>query len=142
MKMIPVLLLGIVLAGCAAMSRTPVFYPNAKFKQVGESVAQKDVDECTTLAEKAGAASFSGSAAASSAARTGMQGAAMGAAGAAVASMLSGGSIVGDAARGAAIGGAAGAAGGAVAGGYGDPMFRTFVGRCLGERGYEVIGWK
>jgi len=22
------------------------------------------------------------------------------------------------------------------------PMFRTFVGRCLGERGYEVIGWK
>ena len=66
----------------------------------------------------------------------------MGAAGAAVGSLISGRPILGDAARGAAIGGAAGAAGGAVAGGDGDPTFRAFVGRCLGERGYEVMGWK
>lgn len=142
MKILSVVLLGSVLAGCAAMSRTPVLYPNAKFKQVGETTAQRDVDECVALADKAGATSVSGSAASSSAARSGMQGAAMGAAGAAVSSILSGGNIVEDAAKGAAIAGAAGAAGGAFAGGDGDAMFRNFVGRCLSERGYEVFGWK
>lgn len=140
MKIFPLVLFGALLTGCAA--GTPVLYPNAKFNQVGESTANRDVDDCVALAEKAGAGSFSGSAASSSAARGGMQGAAMGAAGAAVGSLLSGGNVVESAARGAAIAGAAGAAGGAVAGGGGASMFRTFVGRCLGDRGYEVIGWK
>ncbi len=137
MKIVPVVLLGTVLAGCAAVSQRPVLYPNAKFKQVGESMAQRDVDECIALAHQAGA-----SPGGSAAARSGMQGAAIGAAASAVGSLISGRNIVENAAAGAAIGGAAGAAGGAFQEGEGSPVFRNFVGRCLGERGYDVIGWK
>lgn len=129
---------GAVLLGCAAASTRPVLYPNAKYKQVGEAVAQKDVDECRTIAENAGASSGSSS----GAARGGMQGAAAGAAASAVGSLIRGGNVVESAATGAAIGGAAGAAGGAFNSGGGGDSLRTFVGRCLAERGYEVVGWK
>lgn len=126
-----------MLAGCAAMSQRPVLYPNARFTQVGEAAAQRDVDECMALAEKAGATSGS-----SSAARSGMQGAAIGAAASVVGSLIRGGNVVEDMAAGAAVGGAAGAAGGAFHDGEGSAVFRNFVARCLGERGYDVIGWK
>ena len=126
-----------LLAGCAAVSQRPVLYPNAKFKQVGDSVAQKDIEECAANAERAGA-----SAGGSQAARGGMQGAAMGAAGSAVGTLIRGGNIIEGAAAGAAVGGAAGAAGGAFQTGEGSGVYRNFVGRCLAERGYEVIGWK
>lgn len=126
-----------MLAGCAAVSQRPVLYPNAKLKQVGEGVAQKDIEECAANAERAGA-----SAGGSQAARGGLQGAAMGAAGSAVGSLIRGGNVVESAAAGAAVGGAAGAAGGAFQTGEGSGVYRNFVGRCLAERGYEVIGWK
>ncbi len=124
-----------LLAGCA--SPQPVLYPNAKFKQVGDGAAQRDVDDCAALAEKAGANSGSGSVA-----RGGLTGAAVGGAAAAVGGLIRGGNVISDAAAGAAIGGAAGAAGGAVNDSGGNPAYRNFVGRCLAERGYEVMGWK
>ena len=126
-----------VLLGCATVAQHPVLYPNAKFKQVGESAAQKDVDECASIAERAGA-----TAGGSQAARSGMQGAAIGAAASAAGSLLRGGNVIENAATGAAVGGAAGAASGAFQTGEGSDIYRNFVGRCLAERGYEVIGWR
>lgn len=126
-----------LLLGCAAAQQRPVLYPNVKFKQVGEASAQTDVDDCVALAERAGAASGGGSAA-----RGGMQGAAIGGAAAAVGSLIRGGNVLNNAAAGAAVGGTAGAVGGAFRDGEGSPVFRNFVGRCLNERGYDVIGWK
>ena len=126
-----------VLLGCAAVQQRPVLYPNVKFKQVGEASAQRDVDDCVALAERAGATSGGGSAA-----RGGVQGAAIGGAAAAVGSLIRGGSVFNNAAAGAAVGGTAGAVGGAFRDGEGSPVFRNFVGRCLNERGYDVIGWK
>lgn len=126
-----------LLSACAAVEQRPVLYPNAKFKQVGEARALADVDECFAMADRAGAGSGSGSAA-----RGGMQGAAIGGATAAVASLIRGGNVVESAAAGAAVGGTAGAVGGAFRDGDGSPVFRNFVRRCLAERGYDVIGWK
>ncbi len=126
-----------VLAGCAAVSQRPVLYPNAKFKQVGDATARKDVDECVGLAEKAGASPGAGSPM-----RGGMHGAAVGGAAAAVGGLIRGGNILESAAAGAAVGGTAGAVSGAFSDNQGSPVFHNFVGRCLAERGYEVIGWK
>jgi outer membrane murein-binding lipoprotein Lpp len=135
MRILAFVIAGALLAGCASMS-DPVLYPNAKFKQVGEAAAQRDVGDCVALAEKAGASGGSGSVL-----RGGAQGAAMGGAAAAVSGLIRGGNVLNDAAAGAAVGGAAGAAGGAFQD-NGNSVFRNFVGRCLAERGYEVIGWK
>ncbi|MBS0338196.1 MAG: lipoprotein [Proteobacteria bacterium] len=130
-------LAAVLLAGCAAVQQRPVLYPNARLKQVGEAAAQRDVDECVAMAERAGASSGG-----SSAARGGVQGAAVGGAAAAVGSLIRGRNVLSDAAAGAAVGGTAGAVGGAFHDGEGSPVFRNFVGRCLAERGYDVIGWK
>jgi len=139
MKSIPIIALAaVVLLGCAGGTQRPVLYPNAKFNQVGEATAQKDVDECNALAEKAGASGGT-----TGAARGGMQGAAMGAAASAVAGLIGGGhNMIEKTATGAAVGGAAGAAGGAFNPGDGGGALRNFVGRCMAERGYEVMGWK
>lgn len=125
------------LAGCAAVQQRPVLYPNARLKQVGDAGAQRDVDECIAMAEKAGAASGG-----SAAGRGAVQGAAVGGAAAAVGSLIRGRGLLESAATGAAVGGTAGAVSGAFNDGEGSPVFRNFVGRCLAERGYDVIGWK
>lgn len=137
MRILSFLLAGALLAGCASVRQDPVLYPNVKFKQVGEAAAQRDIGDCIALAERAGA-----TAGASSTLRGGARGAAMGGAAAAVGGLISGRNVLNDAAAGAAIGGAAGAAGGAFDESDGGAVYRNFVGRCLAERGYEVIGWK
>ena len=43
----------VLLAGCA--DKRPMLYPNARLKQVGADVAQRDVDECLRLAREGGA---------------------------------------------------------------------------------------
>jgi len=126
-----------LLAGCAAVERKPVLYPNTKFKQVGEVVAQRDVAECEAAAKSAGAGDGTGPAA-----RGAAQGAAVGAATAAVGSLIRGGNVLEGAAAGAAIGGTAGGVSGAFQSGEGSSVYRNFVGRCLRERGYDVIGWQ
>lgn len=137
MKRSILLFVGALLGGCAAVQTQPVLYPNAKFKQSGEAQAQRDVNDCVTLAERAGAAAGSGPIV-----RGGMQGAAIGGAAAAVGGLIRGGNVLNDAAAGAAIGGTAGAVSGAFQNSEGGAVYHNFVGRCLAERGYEVIGWK
>jgi outer membrane lipoprotein SlyB len=137
MRSLPVAaLLASCILGCAAMDQRPVLYPNAKLKQVGDAAAQRDIDECSALADKSGASRGS-----SQAMRGGVEGAAVGAATAAVGTLIGGGNLGERAAAGAAIGGTAGAVSGAFRRGEGSSVFRSFVQRCLSERGYEVIGW-
>lgn len=130
------LLAAVSLLGCAAMDQRPVLYPNAKLKQAGGATAQRDIDECSVLADRAGASRGS-----SQAMRSGIEGAAVGAATAAVGTLIGGGNLGEGAAAGAAIGGTAGAVSGAFRRGEGGSVYRNFVQRCLSERGYEVIGW-
>jgi len=126
----------LLVAGCA--SPEPVLYPNDHLAYVGKSAAEEDVDDCRDMAESAGAnkGEGSGEQAAGGAVVGGAIGGAAGAAG---------GAVVGSAGTGAAIGAASGAAAGFMRGLFKGPKpsqaYRNFVNRCLGDRGYEVVGW-
>src|SRR5437773_10324921 len=126
----------LALGGCAS-SQSPVLYPNAKPKQVGREQDSRDIEECRKLADDY---------VQSTAAKDVAKGAAVGgAAGAAIGAV--GGAVSG---RGAGTGAAVGAATGATAGAVHGAAKQTEPGpghkrhgdRCLGERGYEVIGWQ
>jgi hypothetical protein len=139
-KLAPVLaallLVAGLVAGCA--SPEPVLYPNGHLATVGKAAAEQDVDDCRDMAESAGAnkGEGTGEQAAGGAVVGGAIGGAAGAAG---------GAVVGAAGRGAAIGAASGAAAGFMRGLFKgskpSQAYRNFVNRCLGDRGYEVVGW-
>lgn len=124
------------LSGCAA--NKPVIYPNTHSQAVGTAQAESDVAECGRLAKSAGASSVSGKA--SETAKRTVQSGGVGAATGAV-----GGAIAGRPARGAAIGAASGATASLIYGLLGDSSgnstYRTFVSRCLADRGYDLAGW-
>ncbi|MFC1856517.1 hypothetical protein ACFL9U_00635 [Thermodesulfobacteriota bacterium] len=124
-----------IFLGCA--SKRPVLYPNDHLKQVGNAVAEADINECIRLAEQDGAKSDKGETIAKNTAGAAAIGAAAGAAW---------GAFYGDAGRRAGAGAAAGAAGslvhGAIRSGDPDAIHRQYVDRCLREKGYETIGWK
>jgi outer membrane lipoprotein SlyB len=137
------LLLLAVAAGCSA--QRPALYPNERLKQVGSTVAERDIDECMREGEAHLASGGRAGKIAESAAAGAGAGAAVGAAAGAA-----GGAVAGHAGRGAAVGAAGGVAGGltggAIRGLFGsrapDPALRNYVNRCLRDRGYEVIGWR
>jgi hypothetical protein len=128
----------VALVGCA--TSRPVLYPNAHYQSVAAETVQRDVAECRNLAEAAGARQQT-----AEAARVGTGtavGAGIGAAGGAAGGAVSGAP---------GVGALVGAVGGAVAGLLGsvfsrpskpDPVYRSFVERCLRERGYEPTGWQ
>ncbi len=135
-KLAPVLAGLLLVAGCA--SPEPVLYPNDHLAYVGKAAAEEDVDDCRHMAESAGANRGEG---------TGEQAAGGALAGGAIggAAGAAGGAVVGSAGRGAAIGAAAGAPArimrGLFKGSKPSQAYRNFVNRCLGDRGYEVVGW-
>ncbi len=131
-----VALAGLFLIGGCATTPKPVLYPNAHLKNVGDAAAQRDIGECTALAENSGLSKSS-----NQAIKSGTQGAATGAAAAAVGTLIRGGSVLEGAAAGAAVGGTAGAVSGAFRNDA-NPTYRNFVQRCLHDRGYDVIGWQ
>ena len=127
------------LAGCAGPS--PVLYPNEHFKNVGDDMAERDVESCRDMAKEAGAkedTSQSGQVATSTAV-----GAGVGAASGAV-----GGAISGAAGQGSMIGAATGAVWGFLSGLFRSGSSRpsqayvNFVNRCLQDKGYEISGWQ
>ncbi len=128
-----------LLSGCATPVAKPAFYPNAHYQQMGPAQAQADAQACSELARQSEVGAVNkidaGRAAAAGAAGVGTAGV--------VGSLLSGHKpdfkniAAGAAAIGA--GGAAATAAGQSIGGSG--MYRQFVQQCLGERGYQVIGW-
>jgi hypothetical protein len=129
------LLLAAALSLCACTAK-PVLYPNAKYEEAGKDAAQAEAKDCGVKAKE-----YVKSTRAQRAAGDTARGAAVGAAAGAAT-----GAVFGSIGRGAAAGGLGGAAAGLVSG-----LFRTrhpshahkaFVQRCLGERGYEVIGWE
>ena len=52
------LIIMFLVAGCAAPK--PSLYPNAHLQQVGEEVADRDIDECRAMAKDAGATASQG----------------------------------------------------------------------------------
>lgn len=123
------LVLLLLVVSCASK---PQLYPNQKFKSAGKEVAKKDIDQCMADSE-AYLKSSKGKQVAKGAGAGAAIGAAMGAVG---------GMFTGNMGRGAVRGGAIGAAGGGAAGAISpDELKRRYVNQCLGEKGYQVIGW-
>ena len=132
------LLLAFVLFAAACASK-PILYPNAHYKDVGEDVADRDIEACSEMAKDAGATASQG--------KTGqvaggtVAGGAIGSASGAV-----GGAILGHPGRGAMVGAASGATAGFLRGLFRrsppSNAYKQFVQRCLKERGYDPVGWE
>jgi hypothetical protein len=133
---LPMVLSALGLLACA--TARPVLYPNDHLRTVGQVAADQDIAECRSMAEAAGASR--GSSAGGEAVKSTVGGAAAGAAAGAV-----GGAVVGSPGSGSAIGAASGATAGVLRSIFGrsgpDPVYVSFVNRCLQERGYEIVGW-
>ena len=137
------LLTCLALAGCAstgAGSSRPVLYPNAAYNRVGDVQAQNEVAACQSRASVAGLRAEQGSQVAQ---RAGESAAVAGVASAVGALVFGRGTegVLRSGVGGAAIGGAAGATQAAVRGGQPSSVYRSFVQRCLSEKGFDVIGW-
>lgn len=124
-----------ITAGCAARYG-PVLYPNPHLQSVGEEQAQRDIDECEVLAEKY-IKDNPGADTARGIATGGVAGAVVGGAA---------GAVTGSLGRGIGVGAAVGAASGLVHGiakaSRPSPLYKSFVDKCLQERGYEPLGWE
>ena len=122
------------ITGCAGPK--PVLYPNDHLHAVGREVAEEDIADCMDRATADIGRGRQGEAV-GGAATGSATGAAAGAAG---------GAVVGRAGRWAAIGAAAGAARGFMRGLFRsvepDATYRSYVNRCLGDLGYEPVGWR
>jgi hypothetical protein len=131
------LIIMFLVAGCAAPK--PILYPNAHLQEVGEEVADRDIDECRELAKDAGATASQGKS--GQVAGSTAVGGAIGSAGGAV-----GGAVVGHPGRGAMVGAAGGATVGFLRGLFRrsppSNAYKQFVQRCLKERGYDSVGWE
>ncbi len=135
MLKIYVLAISLAISGCAA-KHGPVLYPNEHLKKYGEVQAQRDIDECSRMADNyvkqnPGAKVAGGT----------IVGGAVGAAGGTAV-----GAVAGSVGRGAAIGAVAGATTGLFRGiinaSQPSPVYKAFVNRCLKEKGYDPIGWE
>jgi hypothetical protein len=122
------------MVGCGATK--PVLYPNAHLQAVGQAQAQLDINECCKQAD-AYVKSGAGSQIAKDAAMAGTVGGATGAAA---------GAVWGSAGKGSAAGAAAGVTAAATRGIFKSkepsPVYKSFVNRCLSEKGYSTIGWE
>jgi outer membrane lipoprotein SlyB len=144
-RIFPLAATGLLLAACASTgpdsaAAIPVLYPNDKLTSVGDEQAQVEVAACRSRAVASGLGPSQKSNEVSR--RAGEGGATAGVA-AAVGAFITGRSN--DALRGAASGGVIGGAAGAVSGSFNNDkpnsVYRTFVQRCLTDKGFDVIGW-
>jgi outer membrane lipoprotein SlyB len=122
-----------LLSGCTARA---VLYPNAKYKEMGKEASHHDLMDCERQAEQYVKDSKADRVAGDTA-----RGATVGAAAGAAS-----GAVFGSLGRGAASGGIGGAVAGLVTGLFRtrqpSPIHKSFVHRCLADRGYEVMGWQ
>lgn len=123
----------LLLAGCA--SQRPVLYPNSTLQQGGQAAGDQAIEACMQQAKASGLDYSKGN----TVRRTAESGA-VGGAGGAVA-----GAIYGNAGRGAAAGAAGGATAGLIRSMFARndpaPVYRSYVNRCLADKGYSPIGW-
>lgn len=121
--------------GAACSGPQPILYPNQHLKEVGGDQASLDIEECQVLAEE-----YVASNEAATVAGNTVVGAGVGGATGAVGGAIRGGAGIG-AAVGAAMGATVGLFRGLFQASEPSPAHKAFVNRCLGERGYEAIGW-
>lgn len=134
-KILIILVLFLVTA-CGVKS--PVLYPNAKYNKIGKSKSEQMADDCEKKAEAAGIEKDKST---KKALRSGGVGALAGGAAGAAGSAIYGGNV------GRAT--AAGAAGGGIWGFFTrmfssdepNPVYKSYVNRCIKGKGLEVIGW-
>ncbi|MCX5814565.1 MAG: cell envelope biogenesis protein OmpA [Proteobacteria bacterium] len=133
LKILPLIFV-LLMFGCSA--KGPVLYPNTYLKSVGEEKALRDINECKNNAD-AYITSSAGKEALKSTAGGSAAGALIGGAAGAVT-----GDIAGSAGIGAVTGAASGLLYGLAKGSEPSPVYKSFVEKCLREKGYEVIGWQ
>ena len=134
------------LAGCASSgegsaSARPVLYPNATLGRVGDAQGRMEVNACLSRAQASG---LSPSQNTNEVGRRAGEGAATAGVASVVGALITGrGSegVLRAGAAGAAIGGSAGAVSGAFHNDRPNGVYRSFVQRCLSEKGFDVIGW-
>jgi outer membrane lipoprotein SlyB len=134
MRILFIVVITLLLAGCA--SQSPVLYPNAYLKSVGETQAQTDIEDCCKMA---------GEYVKNNPGAKVVGGVIVGGAGGAIVGGAVG-AVTGSIGRGAAIGGVAGATSGLIRGIYKasqpSPVYKAFVNHCLRDKGYEPLGWE
>ncbi len=136
----------LALAGCASSgagsaSARPVLYPNATLNRVGDAQGRMEVNACLSRAQAAGLSPSQGT---NEVGRRAGEGAAVAGVASAIGALVTGRGGEGmlrAGATGAAVGGSAGAVSGAFHNDRPNGVYRSFVQRCLSERGFDVIGW-
>ncbi len=136
----------LVLAGCASSgagsaSARPVLYPNATLNRVGDAQGRMEVNACLSRAQAAGLSPSQNS---NEVGRRAGEGAAVAGVASAIGALISGRGgegLLRAGATGAAVGGSAGAVSGAFHNDRPNGVYRSFVQRCLSEKGFDVIGW-
>ena len=136
----------LVLAGCASSgagsaSARPVLYPNATLNRVGDAQGRMEVNACLSRAQAAGLSPSQNS---NEVGRRAGEGAAVAGVASAIGALISGRGgegLLRAGATGAAVGGSAGAVSGAFHNDRPNGIYRSFVQRCLSEKGFDVIGW-
>ncbi|MDB5844424.1 MAG: hypothetical protein JWP79_1734 [Polaromonas sp.] len=134
------------LAGCASngadsASARPVLYPNATLSRVGDAQGRMEVNACMARAQASGLSPTQNT---NEVGRRAGEGAATAGVASVVGALITGrGSegVLRAGAAGAAVGGSAGAVSGAFHNDRPNGVYRSFVQRCLGEKGFDVIGW-
>ena len=134
------------ITGCASTgpnspSAKPVLYPNATLNRVGAVQARVEADSCMS---RAGAAGLTPDERSDVIGRRAGEGAAVAGVASAVGALITGrggSDALRAGAGGAVVGGSAGAVSGAFHNDKPNTTYRHFVQRCLGEKGFEVIGW-
>ncbi|MFZ2949114.1 MAG: hypothetical protein WA003_06485 [Desulfuromonadaceae bacterium] len=125
----------LMLAACG--SQRPILYPNSQLKEVGQSKANQEIDDCIRLATEYQAGGDKTREIAKETGKAGVVGAATGA-------VI--GVITGDIGRATAIGGAGVATAtmgsGIMSSDEPDPVFKQFVDQCLRDKGFQPIGWR
>lgn len=133
-------LLGCAATGPGSPSARPVLYANVALNKAGDARSRQDTDACLAKAQSAGLTPDEKT---NETGQRAGKGAATGAVAGALGALLTGGGIDGairGGLGGAAIGGSVGAVSGAMSE-KPSATYRTYVQRCLGDLGYEVIGW-
>ena len=136
-----VLLAGCASSGAGSASARPVLYPNATLNRVGDAQGRMEVNACLSRAQAAGLSPSQGT---NEVGRRAGEGAAVAGVASAIGALITGRGGEGmlrAGATGAAVGGSAGAVSGAFHNDKPNGVYRSFVQRCLSEKGFDVIGW-
>ena len=135
------LLAGCASSGAGSASARPVLYPNATLNRVGDAQGRMEVSACLSRAQASGLSPSQNN---NEVGRRAGEGAAVAGVASAIGALITGRGAEGllrAGATGAAVGGSAGAVSGAFHNDRPNGVYRSFVQRCLSEKGFDVIGW-